>query len=903
MDASKLEATAPHGPRAPPYPDPGRLNRIDDAALVQMAGLSVEACLARAGSQSAGLSTGEAQARLQSVGPNSVARERAPGWPRELWHHAGNPLNFLLAALAVISSVLGDTRAAIVIVIMITLAIVTAFFQEHRSNRAAARLRAMVKTSASVSRDGKTIDIALEDVVPGDVVHLRAGDMIPGDVRLLETKDLFINQSALTGESMPAEKFAGPCGVNAGDVADTGNADNADNANSANSANSADSAFDLPNLAFMGANLVSGFGSAVVLRTGDATYFGRLARKIAGERGPTAFDRGIQRYVWLMIRFIAVMALLVFVINGLGKQDWMQALFFAVAIAVGLTPEMLPMIITVNLARGGIAMAHAKVVVKRLQAIQEFGAMDVLCADKTGTLTQDRIILKHHLDIHGRESDKVLQYAWLNSHYQSGLRNLLDAAVLEHAELHEAMGAHQGYAEVDEIPFDFQRKRMSVVVSCPDGSRVLICKGAVEEVFAVCSRYESDGQVARLDASHAQSARAEMVALNNDGFRVVALACKQVSADQAVFSVADERELDLLGYIAFLDPPKESARAAIARLAEQGVRLKVLTGDNEHVTRKVCREVGLTAVTILTGPELEAMSELALGQAAETTTVFARLSPEQKQRIIGALQRNGHIVGFMGDGINDSAALKSADVGISVDNAVDIAKESADIILLEKNLQVLCEGVHEGRKVFANITKYIKMGASSNFGNMFSVLGASLFLPFLPMAPIQVLANNLLYDFSQTAIPSDHVDPEELKQPRRWNVGNVVKVMLVMGPVSSVFDYLCFGMLLFIFHAGAAPALFQSGWFVESLITQTLVIHILRTQKLPFVQSHASVPLAITSILVCVAAILLPHSWLAPALGLVALPWLYWPLVAGLLLGYVVCAHLVWRQCVRKWGI
>ncbi len=858
-------------------------DRIDDAQLQQIAGLSAAHCMARMGCDAGGLAPAEAARRLARSGPNTVARERPPRWPQELWHQAGNPLNFLLAVLAAVTALLGDAGAALVISVMIALAIVTAFLQEHRSNHAALRLRAMVKTTVSARRGGEFVDIAMEAVVPGDIVRLSAGDMIPGDLRLMETKDLFINQSALTGESLPSEKFAAAV------------------------SEPAPSVFELPNLAFMGANLVSGFGTGVVLRTGDATFFGRLAKRLAGERGPTAFDLGIRRYVWLMIRFITVMAVLVFLINGLGKHDWMQALFFALAVAVGLTPEMLPMIVAVNLAKGGMAMARAKVVVKRLQAIQEFGAMDVLCADKTGTLTQDRIILKRHLDIHGEESDKVLQYAWLNSHYQSGLRNLLDTAVLEHAELHEAMGAHLGYAEIDEIPFDFVRKRMSVVLACPDGRRLLICKGAVEEVFAVCSRYESGQGDGRLDASHVVTARDEMVALNNDGFRAVAVAYREVPREQAVFSVADERELVLLGYIAFLDPPKESAREAIARLAAKGVRLKVLTGDNEYVTRKVGHEVGLDVRSetgsVLLGPAIDAMSEAQLRQAVETVTVFARLSPEHKERIIGALKQQGHVVGFLGDGINDSPALKRADVGISVHNAVDIAKESADIILLEKSLLVLCEGVHEGRKVFVNITKYIKMGASSNFGNMFSVLGASLFLPFLPMAPIQVLTNNLLYDLSQTAIPTDHVDAEELEHPRRWDVGNVFKVMVVMGPVSSVFDYATFGILIFVFNALSHEALFQSGWFVESLLTQTLVIHVLRTQKLPFVQSRASAPLALTSLLVCVVGIVLPYSWAASALGLTPLPWQYWPLLAGLLLLYVGCAHLVWRGCVRRWGM
>src|SRR5665811_1294804 len=530
--------------------------------------------------------------------------------------------------------------------------------------------------------------------------------MIPGDLRLLEAKDLFINQSALTGESMPAERHAPAC--------DSGSED----------------AFALSNLCFMGANVVSGYGTGVILRTGTSTFFGQLAHDIAGRHVPTAFDQGINRFTWLMIWFILVMVPAVFLINGLTKHDWLEALLFAVAVAVGLTPEMLPMIVTVNLAKGAMAMSKKKVIVKRLNAIQNFGAMDVLCTDKTGTLTQDRIILKRHLDIQGRDSDRVLQYAFLNSHFQSGLRNLLDKAVLAHVELEQTLKIGSGYSRLDEIPFDFSRRRLSVVVAREDGKHILICKGAVEEIFSVCTNYALDAEVGRLDETHFEAAKQQMMALNSDGFRVVAVAYKEIEASKTAYSIEDEAGLTLLGYIAFLDPPKESAREAIAALARKGVQVKVLTGDNEIITRKICHEVQLDSGEILLGARIAEMSD--------RTTVFAKLTPAQKERVVRALHAKGHVVGFLGDGINDSPALKVADVGISVDTAVDIAKESADIILLEKSLLVLAEGVTEGRKVFANITKYIKMGASSNFGNMFSVIGASIFLPFLPMSPIQV---------------------------------------------------------------------------------------------------------------------------------------------------------------------
>jgi P-type Mg2+ transporter len=854
------------------------------ADLFALGQLAAEPLCQRLASSPAGLTYEEAARRLQNFGLNLVARERKPTILQEIWGRAKNPLNALLLTLAAVSYFIGDMRAAIVIVLMVLLAVGTAFVQEHRSNDAAARLRAMVKTTASVKRrpavgDGDFAEVPIESLVPGDIVRLSAGDMIPADLRLLDAKDLFINQSALTGEAMPAEKF---CHPHQQEIKDP---------------------FDLPNMCFMGANVVSGFATGIVVRTGAHTFFGQLADEIAGRRVPTAFDQGINRFTWLMIRFIIVMVPTVFLINGLTKHDWLEALLFAVAVAVGLTPEMLPMIVTVNLAKGAIDMSRARVIVKRLNAIQNFGAMNILCTDKTGTLTQDRIILKRHLDIRGEESERVLQYAYLNSHFQSGLKNLLDVAVLQHVDMHGILGIDKGFAKIDEIPFDFSRRRLSVVVSHGPDKHILICKGAVEEIFAVCSRYEIEGTTGRLDESHFATAKEEAIALNSDGFRVVAVAYKQLDASQTVYSAADERDLILLGYIAFLDPPKESAGAAIAALADKGVRVKILTGDNDVITRKVCREVKLDPGEILLGARIDAMAEDELAEVAERTTVFAKLTPSQKERIVGALHRKGHVVGFLGDGINDSPALKAADVGISVDTAVDIAKESADIILLEKSLMVLQEGVTEGRKIFANITKYIKMGASSNFGNMFSVLGASIFLPFLPMAPIQVLTNNLLYDFSQTAIPTDNVDEEYIASPRRWDIDNIFKFMIFIGPISSIFDYATYAMMLFVFDCWTNPSLFQTGWFVESLLTQTLIIHIIRTARIPFVESHASPTLIGTTIIVSLIGIALPFTVAGAALGFTPLPALYWPLVASLLLSYSVLTHLVKVWFVRRWGM
>jgi Mg2+-importing ATPase len=624
---------------------------------------------------------------------------------------------------------------------------------------------------------------------------------------------------------------------------------------------------------------------------------------IAAQRVQTSFDKGITRFTWLMIGFILVMVPLVFVINGLTKGNWFEALLFAVAVAVGLTPEMLPMIVTVNLAKGAIAMSRKRVIVKRLNAIQNFGAMDVLCTDKTGTLTQDRIILKRHLDLQGNESDQVLEYAYLNSTHQSGLKNLLDVAVLKHVELHEQLKAHEQFTKIDEMPFDFERRRMSVVLARGDGAHILICKGAVEEIFSVCTRYAINGDTGVLDQSHFAAAKETTAALNSDGFRVVAVAYKEMLPEQGAYSVSDEADLTLLGYIAFLDPPKETAAAAIATLKARGVQVKILTGDNDIVTRKICHEVGLTVDRVVLGKELELLSAAGLAELVETAPVFAKVSPSQKASIIDALHRRGHVVGFLGDGINDGPALKAADVGVSVDSAVDIAKESADIILLEKSLAVLGEAVLEGRRVFGNITKYIKMGASSNFGNMFSVLGASIMLPFLPMAPIQVLTNNLLYDFSQTAIPTDNVDEEYLRVPRRWDIGNIVKFMLLIGPISSVFDYVTYLMMLYVFNAWDKPALFQTGWFVESLLTQTLIIHIIRTAKVPFLESRASAALITTSLVIAAVGIAIPFTWLGTFLGFIPLPPTYWPALLLILLSYAVMTHLTKTWFIRRFGL
>ena len=851
--------------------------------LGEVAVLSQEQVLHRLRSTLDGLAGAEVAERLRLVGPNQVAQSARHTILGEVVGRSINPLNVLLLALAIVSYFLGDQRAAIVIAVMVMLSISLGFLQEHRSNKAADDLRQMVLTKATVRRQGsgtqEHVDVPIEQIVPGDIVLLSAGDMIPADLRLISAKDLFINQSALTGEAMPLEKDAH---VHAG-IAET--------------------PFDLPNICFMGSAVVSGIGCGVVVLTGPRTAFGRVAGTIAARRVLTSFDQGVTRFTWMMVGFLLVMVPLVFVINGVDKGDWLEALLFAVAVAVGLTPEMLPMIVTVNLAKGAMAMSRRKVIVKRLNAIQNFGAMDVLCTDKTGTLTQDRIILKRHLDLRGQDSDRVLEYAYLNSFYQSGLKNLLDVAVLQHIELEKSLKVDGRYRKIDEMPFDFERRRMSVVLGRDDGAHILMCKGAVEEVFAACARYAMDGETGPLDESHFAAAMETTAKLNADGFRVVAVAYKEMSPEQAAYSVGDEVALTLLGYIAFLDPPKETAAAAIATLKASGVQVKILTGDNDIVTRKICHEVGLPADRIVLGKELETLSPAELADLAETISVFAKVSPSQKASIIDALHRNGHVVGFLGDGINDGPALKAADVGVSVDSAVDIAKESADIILLEKSLAVLGEGVIEGRKVFGNITKYIKMGASSNFGNMFSVLGASVILPFLPMTPIQVLTNNLLYDFSQTTIPTDNVDAEYLAVPRRWDIGNIMKFVLLIGPISSIFDYVTYFVMLYVFDAWDKPALFRSGWFVESLLTQTLIIHIIRTARVPFFESRASLALLTTSVIIAAVGIVIPFTWLGAFLGFVPLPPGYWIALLLILPSYAVLTHVMKTWFVRRFGL
>lgn len=857
----------------------GNKPKVSDR-LLEMAHQDPAAVLQTLKSELSGLSDLEADRRLKQAGPNEIAREKPKSLLERLWINFKNPLVILLLALGVVSYLTGDVRAMLVIFVMVLLGIVLRFLQEVRADNAAEKLKAMVTTTCTVIRGGKESEIPLKLLAPGDIVKLAAGDLTPADVRVLAAKDLFLNQAALTGEALPVEKRA--------DIASS----------------DIENPLDLPNICFQGSNVESGSGTAVVIYTGGQTYFGSLAQSIVGQRVLTSFDKGINKFTWLMIRFIAVMVPAVFLINGLTKHDWLQAFLFAIAVAVGLTPEMLPMIVTVNLSKGALEMSKKKVIVKRLNSIQNFGGMDTLCTDKTGTLTEGKIVLEKYLNLYGNSDDKVLQYGYLNSFYHTGLKSLLDAAILDHEELEEGLKAKEKYHKIDEIPFDFIRRRMSVIVEDDSGLNILICKGAVEEVMSLCKGVLADGKA--LDMLPEDHDKGLKIAsdLNGQGFRVIALAYKEMpgAKDTPTYSVKDESDMILLGFMAFLDPPKATAAEALKKLKDLHVEVKILTGDNEIITAYICREVGLAVDEVLLGPQIEAMSEADLDEAVSSASVFAKLAPAHKEHIIRSLQRKGHVVGFMGDGINDAPALKAADVGISVNTAVDIAKESSDIILLENNLLVLEQGVLEGRKVFGNITKYINMAASSNFGNMFSVVGASAFLPFLPMLPIQVLTNNLLYDFSQTTIPTDKVDEEWLTKPRQWTIGNIQRFILFIGPISSIFDYATFFIMLVVFNSGKQPALFHTGWFVESVFTQTLIIHVIRTNKIPFIQSWASKPLIISSLIIVAVGAWLPVSPLAGTLGFVPLPALFWFFLLIMLVCYIVLTQIVKTWFYRRFG-
>lgn len=842
----------------------GKQRKTRIFAVERAAHQTLDVVLAWLSATPAGLSAEEAKKRLDIYGRNEVAQEKAPPVYRQLLGAYNSPFIYVLLVLVAISCFTdvwlpiaqGEEAEPAGIVIMSTMIILSGllrFWQEFRTNKAAQALKSMVKTTATVRRPGdgsasqSRAEVDISELVPGDVVYLAAGDLVPADVRLLESRDLFVSQSILSGHA-----------------------------------------------------------SALVVATGNSTWFGSLAKSIIGTRAMTAFDRGVNSVSWVLIRFMLVMAPVVLFINGFTKGDWLEASLFALAVAVGLTPEMLPMIVSSNLAKGAVAMSRRKVIVKRLNAIQNFGAMDVLCTDKTGTLTQDKIILEHYLDAQGKESSTVLTYAWLNSSSQSGAKNLIDQAVLRCGESHLDRAVRERFMKLDELPFDFVRRRVSVLVEdTASKERCLICKGAVEEMLSICTHLQEGASLVPLTPERAQGLLEQTQAFNKQGFRVLIVARKRLS-DHGKTSLVNDDECGLTveGILTFLDPPKESARKAILALREHGVAVKVLTGDNPVVTASICAEVGIDADQVLVGSEVEALSDAELAQAAQTGSIFAKLTPQQKARILRVLQKNGRTVGFLGDGINDAPALKDADVGISVDSAADIAKEASDIILLEKDLMVLEEGVLKGRETFGNIIKYINMTASSNFGNVFSVLVASAFLPFLPMLAIHLLIQNLLYDLSQLALPWDKMDPEFLKKPRKWDAQNIGRFMLWIGPTSSVFDIATYAVMWFVFGANSAASqsLFQSGWFIEGLLSQTLVVHMLRTEKIPFFQSCAALPVLLMTVVIVAVGIGIPFSPLGAMVGLQPLPWTYFPWLAAILFSYCLLAQGMKRFYIRRFG-
>ncbi len=852
-----------------------RRHPVTEDRIRAVAALGIAEALAALDGRSEGLGSVAAASRLALHGPNAVTEHVPTSTLGILLRALANPLVVLLAVLAGFAGFGGDLPAAAIMIAMLTLGVGLRFAQESRAGAAVELLRDLIRIHATALRDDAAVEVPIETLVPGDVVLLAAGDMVPADVRLLDCKDLFVSQAVLTGESFPVEKTSGAVAADRPPL-------------------------DLENICWLGTSVESGTARAVVVATGRETYLGSISAALEPPESATAFDVGMERFTWFMVALVAVMVPLVFVVNGLVKHDWLAAAVFALAVGVGLTPEMLPMIVSVCLARGALVMAGKRVIVKHLDSIQNLGAMDVLCTDKTGTLTLDRIILERHCDLRLREDARVLELAWLNSHFQTGLASVMDRAILAHRRF-DRDRPHAGYEKVDEIPFDFARRVMSVVVRPPAGERLLVCKGAVEAVHERCGFFELDGAVHPIDHELPRQVLRECGALAAEGFRVLAVATRAVEP-QAAYARADERDLVLRGYVAFLDPPKDSAREALAGLAAAGVQVKVLTGDNEQVTAKICGEVGLAAGTVLLGAEAARMTDAELAAAADGATVMARLAPADKERIVRLLRGRGHVVGFLGDGINDAPALRAADVGISVDTAVDIARESADCILLEKDLRVLAAGVREGRKVFVNILKYVRMGASSNFGNMFSVLGASALLPFVPMTPLQVLSNNLLYDCSQVPIPGDDVDPELVARPRPWSLGQIARFILLVGPVSSIFDATTFAVLWHAFGGGGpgGAAIFHTGWFVESLVTQTLVIHVIRTNRIPFLGSRASRGLSATTLAVIAAGVGLSQSPLGRPLGFVPLPAAYWPFLAVTVAAYLGVTYAVQRRLVRS---
>ena len=854
-----------------------------------------------------GLVDDQVEENLDTYGENVITKGQEDSMIKKIYESIINPFTVILLVIALVSFITNvwlakpgeqDPTTSIIIVTLVLISGGIRFIQELRSDKAASNLSRMIVNTATVLRDGSEQEIPIDEIVVGDVIKLSAGDMIPADVVLIDSRDFFVQQSGLTGESDAVEKVC---------------------LRKADSQN-LDSLLESESLAFMGTNVISGRATALVLVVGDETMMGAIEQTINTYDEPTSFEREMNTISWLLIRLMLVMVPVVFVINGLTDGDWLEAGVFALSVGVGLTPEMLPMIITASLAKGSIIMAKEKVVIKKLNAIQDLGAIDILCTDKTGTLTQDEIVLEYPLDIHGDLDLSVLRRAYLNSYFQTGLKNLMDRAIInrthKEAKKHEIVrDLDQTFHKIDELPFDFERRRMSVIVKDEDGVVSMVTKGALEEMLSVSTYVEYKGDIKRLTDEVRQEVLAEVAQLNEQGLRVLGVSYKTDLDENEIFSVEDEGDMILTGYLAFLDPPKPSAAPAIKALAEYGVTTKILTGDNDKVTQAVCEKVGLDVERILLGSEIDTMTDQELAQVVETTTVFAKLSPDQKARIILCLKNNGHKVGYMGDGINDAPSMKVSDVGISVDTAVDIAKETADVILLDKDLMVLEKGLVEGRKVYANMTKYIKMTVSSNFGNIFSLLFASIFLPFLPMAPVHLIVLNLIYDLSCIALPFDNVDKDFLKKPRIWEANSIMRFMAWIGPISSVFDIITYMLLYFLvvpmilghgYNHGAVDAaafimVFQTGWFIESMWSQTMVIHMLRSPKLPFIQSRPAFSVVVTTLVAAFFVTSLPYSPLASILKLSQLNGLYFVLLFAIIVLYMLSVTVVKRIYIKKY--
>ncbi|PZG48563.1 magnesium-translocating P-type ATPase [Listeria ivanovii] len=839
--------------------------------LLKESQMSKEEILEEVGVMDSGLTHVEVAIRQKEFGRNQTVEEQKVSQLRLFIRAFNDPFIYILVLLMVISYLTADMEATIIMAIMIFTSGLLGFIQSSRAERASYALKNMVKNKVNVLRDGKMTVVTQDEIVPGDVIEISVGDIIPADARVISATDLLINQSALTGESIPTEKYAEDKRANP-------------------------EIFERENLLFMGTDVLSGHGRAVILRTGSATFFGSLSIAATEKRGDTSFDKGVKTISKLLFYFMLVMVPIVFLINGLMKGSWLEAFLYAVAIAVGLTPEMLPMIVSTNLAKGAINMSSKKVIMKELSAIQNIGAMDILCTDKTGTLTEDKLELVTYINSQGEKSTSVLEMAYLNSYFQTGWKNVLDHAVI--TKLNEKVA--NGWNKIGEIPFNFDRRRLSVIVENNLETR-MITKGAVEEMLAVCTHKEIDGANSPLTMNEKNELQEMCSEMNRSGIRVICVAFKSQKTGVS-FTKEDEEKMIIAGFLGFRDPVKSSTKEAITSLFKNQINVKVLTGDNEIVTKRICQEVGIPANGFILGTEVDELMDEELMDALQKYHIFAKLTPMQKSRIIEVLKQAGHTVGFLGDGVNDAPALRKADVGISVDTAADITKDASSVILLEKSLTVLNDAVMEGRNVFGNILKYIKMTASSNFGNVFSVLIASTFIPFLPMLSLHLLLQNLLYDSSQLTLPWDKMDRSFLKKPHAWEQKGMLRFILCIGPVSSIFDIATFLIMWFVFSANtvAEQALFHSGWFVVGLLTQTLVVHMIRTEKIPFIQSRATAPVMISTLIVMSLGLIIPFTGFGHSIGFVSLPGNYFPWLVLVLVGYMATMQVVKTLYIRK---